>query len=107
MARKTDPAVIEAAQEVARTGRRRVIRADGRQIAVLVPYEAATGTGRNGHPERAAGGPTMSRRSHRPKPLTADNPLFEIIGSITDDLGSDVSENVDKYLAEAYASEFE
>ena len=40
--------------------------------------------------------------SPRGHPLTSESPLWEIVGLISDDGPSDVSENVDKYLADAY-----
>jgi hypothetical protein len=34
--------------------------------------------------------------------LTSESPLWEIVGLVTDDGPTDVSENVDRYLADAY-----
>jgi hypothetical protein len=74
--------LMQAAEEVVRSGHRRVVRVGGREIA-LVPH-------------------TRRPRS-RPKVFTKDDPLWEIVGMLKADGGpTDVSENVDKYLAEAY-----
>ena len=94
MARETIPTDITATPEVARlarevavSGRRRTLTENGAALAVVSP--------------------ALPRRRHtaRPRPLTRDNPIWEVVGSITDDLGADVSSNKHTYLAEAYASE--
>ncbi len=73
---------MQAAEAVAQNGRRRVVRVHGKAVA-LVPQ-----------PERP--------RSRR-KTFTKSDPLWGIVGMLKDDGGpTDVSDNVDKYLAEAY-----
>ncbi|MBI2953655.1 MAG: hypothetical protein HYY30_05025 [Chloroflexi bacterium] len=42
------------------------------------------------------------RRVIKGRPTSADDPLWEIIGMAESEGPGDVSENVDKYLAEAY-----
>src|ERR1700730_1815404 len=52
-------------------------------------------------PVEASRSPTKSRRG-RGKPITADDPLFRLIGIGRSEGAGDVSANKHKYLAEAY-----
>jgi hypothetical protein len=73
---------MQAAEAVARNGRRRVVRVRGKAIALV---------------------PQPGRVRARPKVFTKDDPLWGIVGMFKADGGpTDVSDNVDKYLAEAY-----
>ncbi len=38
-------------------------------------------------------------------PLTRDNPIWDAVGAISEDVGTDVASNKYRYLAEAYDSE--
>jgi len=83
------PALARLAHEVAESGTRRLLTEHGAPLAVVSPVVP------------------RKRRTPRPKPLSRDNPIWEIVGTVTEDVGSDVSENKHKYLAEAYAAETE
>jgi hypothetical protein len=82
------PEVLRLAEEVARSGLRCVLRRDDTDIAVISPV------------------PSAPRRSKRSKPTSAEDPLWSIVGiadaDAPDDLPTDVSSNVDAYLADAY-----
>jgi hypothetical protein len=49
---------------------------------------------------------TVGNGSSRPRGhlLTSESPLWGIVGLVADDGPSDVSENLDKYLADAYGN---
>jgi hypothetical protein len=67
---------------VAREGRRQVVRVHGKLVALV---------------------PSAKRPRPREKYFTKDDPLWDIVGMFKDDGGpTDVSDNVDTYLAEAY-----
>lgn len=84
------PELRKLAEEVQRTRQPRMLRADSGDVAVLMPVR------------------TRSLRAARRKGLTRDDTLWNIVGSIPDHGGpTDVSENVDKYLADAYADTHE
>ena len=82
------PDVLRLAEEVARSGLSCVLRRGGADIAVISPA------------------PSTPRRSKRGKPTSAEDPLWSIVGiadaDAPDDLPTDVSSNVDAYLADAY-----
>jgi hypothetical protein len=83
------PAWEHLVEEVRSTKKPAIIRADGEDIAELRP-------------------PTKRRvRIPRGKPTTADDPLWRIIGIAKGEEATDVSENHDKYLADAYADTHE
>ncbi len=73
--------LMQAAEEAVHSGHRRVVRVHGKEIALV---------------------PQLRRPRPRPGVFTKDDPLWEIVGSIKDEGPTDVSSNVDKYLAEAY-----
>lgn len=84
------PELRKLAEEVQLTRQPRMLRADSEDVAVLMPAK------------------TRSRRPARRKGLTRDDTLWNIVGCIPDHRGpTDVSENVDKYLADAYADTHE
>src|SRR4051794_11303692 len=78
------PDVLRLAEEVARSGIPRVLRKGERDVAELRPVS-----------------PTRSRR--RGRPTSAHDPLWKIVGiadaAAPDDLPTDISANVDTYLA--------
>ena len=78
--------IAALAREVVTSGRPRLLTENGEALAVLSPAV----------PRR--------RRTPRPKPLTRDSAIWDIVGSITTDVGSDTSDNIHAYLAEAYAA---
>ncbi len=82
------PDVLRLAEEVARSGLPCVLRRGDTDIAVISPSPSAAG------------------RSKRSKSTSAEDPLWSIVGiadaEAPDDLPTDVSSNVDAYLADAY-----
>ncbi len=82
--------MVEAAESVARSGKRRVIRALGKSLAI-VPCVTA----------EPAPSQTRTRRSAR---FSMKDPLWGIRGIIDGPGPTDVAANKDKYLAEAYAA---
>jgi hypothetical protein len=73
--------LMQAAEAVAQNGRRRVVHVRGKAVALV---------------------PQASRPRSRARVFTKNDPLWGIVGLINDDGPTDVSENVDKYLAVAY-----
>lgn len=83
---KAIPQLLMLAEEVQQTGKPRRIQRDHEDIARLVPVA-----------------PPSRRR--RGRPTSARDPLWNIVGMVTDYEGpTDVSENVDRYLADAHAN---
>src|SRR5438105_119279 len=84
----TRPDLEKLVDEVAATRKACRLQRDGQDIAVLMP----------------AGPAQRARRRGRPKgkPFTMNDSLWNIVGMASSDGPGDVSENVDKYLAEAY-----
>lgn len=80
------PELARLAHDVADSGKMRVLSEHGVALAVVSPAASR-------------------RRSSRLKPLDRDNPIWEIVGAISADVGSDVSENVDRYLAGTHTAE--
>ncbi len=91
MVRRADQAtttaaeLVEAAEHVARSGKRRVVRALGKPLAIVPLATLAD------EPKRRA------------KPFTMKDPLWEIRGIVDGPGPTDVAANKDRYLAEAYA----
>ena len=83
---KSVPQLQEAVEAVRRTGKPLAIQSDGEDVAVIVPI-----------------GPKRRQRVPRGKPITAEDPIWKIEG-MGHSGKSDVSANVDKYLAEAKLS---
>lgn len=81
------PSLLELVDEVCRTNRARVIRADGKDVAMLVPAQKGTPT----------------KRQHK-KRFSRQDSLWHIVGIARSGL-TDVSANKKKYLAEAYLGE--
>ena len=84
--------LAELADEVRRTRRPRALRRGGHTVAVVVPA------------------PRVRYANHRPRQrargLTADDPIMNIIGMIHDSDGpTDVSSNIQTYIADAYYEE--
>lgn len=77
------PELREAVQAVLRTRRSVSIQSDGQEVARIIPSRR----------ERS--------RPVRPQPLTARDPLWELIGMADSDTAADVSENHDRYLSES------
>jgi hypothetical protein len=80
------PELLSIAEEVRRTNEPRILRQDSEDLAILAPIK------------------TVAKRSAKGKPTSADDPLWNIVGMAHSKGPGDVSENVDKYLAEAYLS---
>lgn len=81
---------LRLAEEVQKTKEPTVLRRDGEDLVELRPAKPAKKAGARG------------------KVFTKDDPLWDIVGLLKDDGGpTDVSANVDKYLAEAYADTHE
>jgi hypothetical protein len=79
------PQLLLLAEEVQQTGRPRRVQRDREDIARLVPIAPA-------------------RPRRRGRPTSAADPLWSIVGMVTDYVGpTDVAENVDRYLADAHA----
>lgn len=85
------PDLVRLAEEVRSTRRPRLLRRKGEDLAVLAPAQL------------------RQQRTPRGKLFTEDDALFRLIGIADgpDDGVTDVSENVDKYLADAYADTHE
>lgn len=84
------PELMHIVQRVRETGEPCILRRDSEDLAILAPV----GTGLKKRP-----------RVLRGKPISADDPLWKMVG-IGDSGGpGDVSENKHKYLAEAYLHE--
>ena len=79
----TPPAeVMRALDTVAQNGRRQVVHARGKAVALV---------------------PSTSHPRSRRRVFTKDDPLWGIVGMFKADGGpTDVADNVDAYLAEAY-----
>jgi antitoxin (DNA-binding transcriptional repressor) of toxin-antitoxin stability system len=81
---RTIPQLREVVDEVRRTGRPVAIQEDGEEIARIAPAR-----------------PPRRRRALRGKPITADDPIWKIVGMGRSEGPGDVSENKYKYLVEA------
>src|SRR5947209_10900061 len=86
------PELARVADAVRKTGRPHALKRGDETIAVVRPAPKT---------KPRAGSPPPRRRRRRV--FTKDDPLWEIVGMFKADGGpTDVSDNVDKYLAEAY-----
>lgn len=83
------PEVLRLAEEVAKSGIPRILRKDNEDVAVISPASS-----------------TPKRSQRRGRPTYKDDPVWRIVGiadaDAPEDLPSDISSNVDKYLADAY-----
>jgi hypothetical protein len=77
------PELVTLAHEVRRTNESAVLQQEGEEVAMLTPITP------------------VAKRRVRGKPVTADDPLWKLIGIGHSGKG-DVSENKHTYLAEAY-----
>ena len=77
------PELLDIAEEVRKTNQPRLLRKANEDLAIVVPL------------------PT--KRGRKGRPTSADDPLWGIAGMADSKGPRDVSENVDEYLAEAYA----
>lgn len=90
--------LLAAAEDVARTGKRRVIRKGRRPLAVLVPYEAPVRAN-----ESADRLKERSRRARRKTGvLTFDDPFFRLVGIGASGIPGGVSGRKHEALARAY-----
>lgn len=78
------PELLSIAEEVRRTNEPRILKQDSEDVAIITPIKSA------------------AKRGVKGKPTSADDPLWNIVGMARSKGPGDVSENVDKYLAEAY-----
>lgn len=87
-----NPDLLRLAEEVRTTNEPWILRRDREDLVIVRPLKRST-----------------RPRIPRGKPFTKDDSLFNLIGIAPgrDDGIHDVSENVDKYLAEAYADTHE
>jgi hypothetical protein len=93
------PELARLAHEVAASGDARVLREHGTDLAVLAPARPA----KRGQQGDGDAHQRTTRRRVRGKVFTAADPLWNIVGLLTDDGGpTDVARNIDRYLAEAY-----
>ena len=77
------PELLRLVHEVRQTNEPSILREASEDVAMLTPLKA------------------KAKRSARGKPVTADDPLWKLIG-IGHSGKSDISANKHKYLAEAY-----
>jgi hypothetical protein len=85
------PEVLHLAEEVARSGKPRLLKKDRDEIAVLSPVAPRA---------------TSRRRARRPgQPIPRTDSLFKIVGMASSEGPTDVSANADHYLAQAYYEE--
>lgn len=82
--------LMKAAESVAENGRRRIIRIQGKRLAI-VPAEL-----------QQPHGPTPSPSEAEPEPFTLDDPLWQVIGIALEAGPEAVARGKDTYLAEAY-----
>jgi hypothetical protein len=82
------PDLVRLAEEVRTTRKPRLLRHNGEDVAVLKPTQ------------------TSAHRTPRSKLFTENDALFRLIGTADgpEDGVTDVSENVDRYLADAYSN---
>jgi hypothetical protein len=87
---KNAPSLRDLVDEVRKTNQARIIRADGEDVAVLMPA-----------PTRKQSPKRLHKRA-----FSRDDALWDVVGIGRSGV-SDVSSNKDAYLAEAYLSESE
>lgn len=83
----TIPELVDLVDEVRRTRQPRILRRGKEDVALLTPLPAAA---------------APKRRRARDRVLTADDPMFDLIGIGSSGGAGDVSANKHRYLAEAY-----
>jgi len=77
-----NPELLRVAQEVKQTRTRRILQADGEELAEIKPLAKRT-------------------RLPRGKRTSASDPIWNIIGMIDSSEPNNISERVDEYLVEA------
>lgn len=77
------PELLSIAHEVRRTNESRVLKQDNEDLVILAPIKL------------------MAKRGARGKPVTKDDPLWNLVGIGHSGKG-DISANKHNYLAEAY-----
>jgi len=77
------PDLSAVVAEVETTRHARMLQRNGKDVVEVRPARTA-------------------RRSRKGQPTSADDPIWNIVGMARTDGPSDVAENVDRYLAEAY-----
>ncbi len=93
------PGLGDLVEAVRRDQKSRVLQRDGETLAYLEPAPPVAA-----RPSTKGAAGKVSRRSKR---FTMADPLWDIVGIATSGGPGDVSENKDKYLAEAYAAKDE
>lgn len=84
------PELLRLVQEAHDSGQECVLTRDNEEIAVLTPVA-----------------PRQSRRPRKGNLVGEDDPLWDIVGMGTSRGAGDISENKQRYLAEAYADTHE
>src|SRR5687768_13468965 len=80
------PELVRLVEEVQRSNQVTVLTKDGEEVLEVRPAK------------------TSKKKRVKKGVLTKDDPMWNIVGMLKDDGGpTDVSTNVDKYLAEAYS----
>lgn len=96
-ATNTGSDLLTAAEEVAKTGKRRVIRTGRKPLAVLVPYEAPVKASKED-------GNTPEEKPKRPRRktgiLTLDDPIFRWAGSGDSGIEGGISGRKYEYMAQ-------
>jgi hypothetical protein len=114
--------VAQLVEEVERTGQPRSFRRGNRIVAVLMPpppldegyqsipaldpphsWDEVTELAADEHAQHVAQEGTRAPKRRRGRPTSAADPLWAIIGTVESTGPTDVSENVDRYLADAAA----
>lgn len=80
----THPDLLPVVEEVEATRHSRLLQRNGQDVVEVRPATK------------------RRQRSLRGKPITANDSLWSIVGIATDEQATDVSANVDKYLADPY-----
>lgn len=78
------PELLELAEEVRNTGKTHVLQRGGEELAQITPVAP------------------RAKSRIKGRPTSADDPIWNIVGMAHSSGPGDVSENVDKYLADAY-----
>lgn len=78
------PELLSIAEEVRRTNEPRILKQDSEDLAILTPIKP------------------VAKRGAKGKPVTKDDPLWNLVGIGHSGGPGDVSANKHKYLADAY-----
>jgi hypothetical protein len=93
------PGLGDLAEAVRRDQKSRILQRDGETLAYLNPDPPES--------DRQSTRGSARKASRRGKRFTMADPLWDIVGMATSGGPGDVSDNKDKYLAEAYAAKGE